>query len=43
MASVETEEGRAQAKSLGWRTFRVRTQDVPMLRREAQCPYHMGL
>jgi len=39
MASVETEEGRAQAKALGWRTFRVRTAGAPVLKGEAQCPY----
>ena len=37
MASVETPEARAQAKALGWRTFRMRTEGAPI--QEAQCPY----
>lgn len=39
MASVETPEARAQAKALGWRTFRMRTEGAPILKGEAQCPY----
>ena len=39
MASVETPKARAQAKALGWRTFRTRTEGAPVLKGEAQCPY----
>ena len=39
MASVETPEARAQAKALGWRTFRMRTAGAPVLKDEAQRPF----
>jgi len=38
MASVDTPDERAQAVREGWRTFRVKTADAPMLPREVTCP-----
>lgn len=38
MASVDSEAEYALAKAQGWRTFRVRTQDAPVLDREVVCP-----
>ena len=38
MASCETEQDREQATSQGWRTFRVKTEDMPMLTNEVECP-----
>jgi hypothetical protein len=38
MASCDTEIERAEAKLLGFRTFRVRGRDEPVLKGEGQCP-----
>lgn len=38
MASVDSEEERAEAKALGWRTFRVRRADQPLGHHEIVCP-----
>lgn len=38
MASVDSEEEQNQAKKLGWRTFRVRTSESPLLPNEIMCP-----
>jgi len=38
MASVDSESEYEHAKSLGWRTFRVRTSDQTLLPREISCP-----
>ena len=38
MASVDTAEEQAQAVVMGWRTFRVKAADAPMLPREVACP-----
>ena len=38
MASVEDEQEQQTAESVGWRTFRVRTSDEPLLRNEIVCP-----
>lgn len=38
MASCDTEAERTEAKALGFRTFRVRTKDEPVLKGEGQCP-----
>jgi hypothetical protein len=38
MASCDTPEEREEAKALGFRTFRVRDKDEPVLRGEGQCP-----
>ncbi len=38
MASCDTEGERTVAKAMGWRTFRVRDIDEPVLSGEAQCP-----
>lgn len=38
MASCDTPAEYELAKSLGWRTFRVRTADAPMFAREISCP-----
>lgn len=38
MASVDTPEERDEARALGWRTFRVRDQNEPVLDREIVCP-----
>src|SRR5262245_35707738 len=38
MASVDSEVQRAHALALGWRTFRVRTADEPVLPDEFVCP-----
>lgn len=38
MASVETEQQRDQAKSLGYRTFRVRLASQPLVKNEIACP-----
>lgn len=38
MASVDDEDEHADAKSAGWRTFRVRTEDESLLNREIACP-----
>jgi hypothetical protein len=38
MASCDSEADRAAAVSLGWRTFRVRTADAPVMRGEFVCP-----
>jgi hypothetical protein len=38
MASCDTEEERAEAKALGFRTFRVRGKTEPVLKGEGRCP-----
>lgn len=38
MASVGTPEERREAKALGWRTFRVKQPDAPVLPGERECP-----
>lgn len=38
MASADTPEEAAEAQSTGWRTFRVRCPDEPLLERESVCP-----
>jgi hypothetical protein len=38
MASVDSPAEYDAAKSLGWRTFRVRPEDTPLLPREITCP-----
>lgn len=38
MASVDTAEEREEARTMGWRTFRVRRHDQPLLDREIICP-----
>lgn len=38
MASVDSPEEKAEAEALGWRTFRVRTPDQPILDGEISCP-----
>jgi hypothetical protein len=38
MASVETQAQAAQAQMMGWRTFRVRLPDQPVLENEFVCP-----
>lgn len=38
MASVDTPEEHAQAKRMGWRTFRVRLEDEPLANMEIICP-----
>ena len=38
MASVETERDYHLAKEAGWRTFRVRQKDQPILQGESMCP-----
>ena len=38
MASVLSAEQRREAKALGWRTFRVRLSDMPVLAGERPCP-----
>lgn len=38
MASCETEADRELAKSMGWRTFRVKTPEMPRLAGERPCP-----
>lgn len=38
MASCDTPEEREQAKSMGWRTFRVKRQDQEILKNEFVCP-----
>lgn len=38
MASVDDTEEHQEAKSAGWRTFRVRTEDETLLNREIACP-----
>lgn len=38
MASVDSPRELDLARALGWRTFRVRTPDEPIARREAMCP-----
>lgn len=38
MASCDTEIEREEAKALGFRTFRVRTKDAPVLKGEGKCP-----
>jgi hypothetical protein len=38
MASCDTPEEREEAKSRGWRTFRCRTEDEPVLPGEIVCP-----
>lgn len=38
MASCDTEEEQREAQRLGWRTFRVRTADQPLLPGEIVCP-----
>jgi hypothetical protein len=38
MASVDTPQEHDAAKLAGWRTFRVRTEDSPLLTREIICP-----
>lgn len=38
MASADTEQDREQATAQGWRTFRVKTEDMPVLKNETVCP-----
>ena len=38
MASVDTEDEYAEARELGWRTFRIKQADQPRLRGEFACP-----
>lgn len=38
MASVDNEEQRREAFNLGWRTFRIRRDDAPLLPNEFACP-----
>lgn len=38
MASVETPEQRAAAKARGWRTYRIKAPDDPVLAGERECP-----
>ncbi len=38
MASVETEDQVQLANALGWRTFRTKTEDMPILENEINCP-----
>jgi hypothetical protein len=38
MASVDSEEERLEALSNGWRTFRVRTPEQPLMKGEFVCP-----
>jgi hypothetical protein len=38
MASVDSPQERSEAKSSGWRTFRVRTKDQTVGEREIRCP-----
>ena len=38
MASVDSVSEASQAQALGWRTFRTRTADAPMLTHEIMCP-----
>jgi hypothetical protein len=38
MASCDSESERIEARAHGWRTFRVRTEDQPLLDREIVCP-----
>lgn len=38
MASADTDDERAHAQALGWRTFRVRMPNEPMAQREFACP-----
>ena len=38
MASCETEEQTRQAQEAGWRTFRVKTADAPVMTGEIVCP-----
>jgi hypothetical protein len=38
MASVDSPQEAAEARATGWRTFRVRTADQPILARESVCP-----
>jgi hypothetical protein len=38
MASVDSPQEAQEAQAMGWRTFRVRTADEPLLAREIACP-----
>lgn len=38
MASVETAAGRERARRMGWKTFRVRSQEEPIAENEFACP-----
>ena len=38
MASVDTPQEHSAAKLAGWRTFRVRTEEMPLLTNEIMCP-----
>lgn len=38
MASVDTAAEFEQARAMGWRTFRVRTESAPLMSREVMCP-----
>jgi hypothetical protein len=38
MASADSEEDRGQAKASGWRTFRIRTENEPLMAGEFACP-----
>ena len=38
MASVESLEDQDLARSMGWRTYRIRRQDEPRARNEIACP-----
>lgn len=40
MASVETEEDALEAQALGWRTYRVKPTNAPLLPTEIDCPHY---
>jgi hypothetical protein len=42
MASVDSEAERIEAKTMGWRTFRVRPVGAPLMDGERQCPAVKG-
>lgn len=39
MASVDSEEEQFEAEAMGWRTYRVREEDEPLLDNEIDCPH----
>ena len=42
MASVETVAGALKAQAKGWKTFRVKAKDEPLLSNEVLCPYEVN-
>ena len=38
MASVDSEDEAAEAQAMGWRTFRCRSEDEPVMSGEIMCP-----